>query len=75
MKAVLLQRLLDSNFIKDPELKTQAIQKIKVKLSKIDLEYSFIQGEKIYPLLIQAIKTSTLPLFFKYLSKRLRNKI
>lgn len=75
MKSVLLQRLLDSNFIKDPELKAQAIQKIKVKLSKIDLEYSFIQGEKIYPLLIQAIKTSTLPLFFKYLSKRLRNKI
>lgn len=75
MKSVLLQRLLDSDFIKDPELKEIAIQKIKVKLSKIDLEYAFIKGEKNYPLLIQAIRTSTLPLFFKYLSKRLRNKI
>ena len=75
MKPVLLQRLLDSDYIKDPELKEIATQKIKVELSQIDLEYAFIKGEKIHHLLIQAIRTSTLPLFFKYLSKRLRNKI
>lgn len=75
MKPVLLQRLRDSNFIQDAQLKQIAIKKIKVEISKIDLEYAFIKGEKAYPLLIQAIKTSTLPLFLKYLSKRLRKKI
>jgi glycosyltransferase involved in cell wall biosynthesis len=75
MKPVLIQRLLDSSFIKDPKLKEMAIQRIEVKLSKIDLEYAFIKGEKIYPLFLQAIRTSTISLFFKYLSKRLRKKI
>ena len=75
MKPVLLQRLLDSNFIQDDSLKKATVQKIKVKLLKMDLEYAFVKGEKTYPLLLQAIRTSTLPLFFKYLGKRLRRKI
>ncbi|MHA3104848.1 glycosyltransferase [Acinetobacter sp. ANC 3791] len=72
MKPVLLQRLLDSSFIADNKLQEMAIQKIKVQLSKIDLEYAFIKGEKVHYLLYKAIKTSNLPLFLKYLIKRLR---
>ncbi|MFH7806564.1 glycosyltransferase [Acinetobacter sp. BSP-53] len=75
MKPVLRQRLLDSKFIKDNKLQKIAIRKINQKLMEMDLQYAFLKGEKIYPLLIQAIKTSTLPLFFKYLSKYLRKKI